>query len=141
MEMDVDQIDPSTPRNLVLSPDELSKLNKNMNLLSTCWTLPEAEDDVDGWNKLMVLVIVQLSVQLSLTSKRDLFSLCAIPLCAIQPAAERFVGNLKNGDLKGWKELVRIAMKEGDWQRLVMHRTSLLPERSNVIKRFHSKSL
>jgi hypothetical protein len=116
MEMDVDQ---NAPRNLVLSQDELSKLNHAMNFQSRLWTIPKAEEDVDTWNELTTFVIIQLSFQLSSMSKRVLFSLCTDP-----SEAQRFTEDLKDDELKEWKEGVRMGMKEGNWEKLVMHRTS-----------------
>jgi hypothetical protein len=113
MQMDVD-------RELVLSRDELSKLNDEMNFLSQLWTIPKAEEDVDTWNKLTMVAVLQLSLQLSsFTSKRDLFSLPSGP-----SGAQSFMENLKDDELKEWKEGVRMGMKEGNWEKLVMHRTS-----------------
>jgi hypothetical protein len=106
----------------VLSQEELSKLNDEMNQRSKLWvTLARlAEEDVDMWDLLTLNVIQRLSAQLSKTSNRDLFSL--IPGL---PEAERFAENLKDDELKDWKEGVLMGVRNRSWEQLAMHRTSL----------------
>jgi hypothetical protein len=113
-EMDVDQNAPSTPRELVLSPKELSELNKTMNSELEYLPFPDAED------RYMVAVVHRLLSLLSRTPKKELFHFFSD--CR---DVKNFMENLKDDELKELKEGILRCMKERDWRTLIMLRTSL----------------